>query len=183
MSWSRRTGRPGGAGILCRCTLTVALCVALAGCGTNGLRPMYGATQSGERLTMRLAQVDFSKVPGRVGQRLRNELVFQSTGGGGQIDPRYRLQVAIRESVRTSLVERQGDSRSQTYNLDVSFKLIRLNDKSIALEGRSYGRASFQRFDSIFSNVRAKRDAENRAADTVAREINTRLAAYLATQT
>ena len=48
------------------------------------------------------------------------------------------------------------------------------------LTGRSFGRASFERVQSIFANVRAKEDAENRAAKTVGEELKSRLSIYLA---
>ena len=50
----------------------------------------------------------------------------------------------------------------------------------MVLEGRSYGRAGFERVTSVFANVRAREDAENRAAKTVGEELRTRLLAYLA---
>ena len=49
----------------------------------------------------------------------------------------------------------------------------------MVLTGKSYGRAAFQRFTSIFANVRARQDAEDRAAKTVGDELKARLAAYL----
>ena len=39
--------------------------------------------------------------------------------------------------------------------------------------------AAFERFQSIYSNVRARDDAENRAARTVADDLKTRVAIYL----
>ncbi|MBS0269732.1 MAG: hypothetical protein JSS54_12220, partial [Proteobacteria bacterium] len=48
-------------------------------------------------------------------------------------------------------------------------------------QGTSYGRASFDRVSSIFANVSARQDAENRAAETVGQEIQTRLLAVLST--
>jgi LPS-assembly lipoprotein len=48
------------------------------------------------------------------------------------------------------------------------------------MEGRSYGRAGFERVNSVFANVRAREDAENRAAKTVGDELRTRVLAYLA---
>lgn len=152
----------------------------VAACGSGGFRPLYGsASLGGGGAEEKLAQVDVAPVPGRVGQRLRNELIFQSTGGGQPLPPAFRLEIAIRESVTSTLVEIDGEALGNTYNLDASFRLIRVSDKAVVLEGASYGRAAYERFDSIFSNVRARQDAENRAADTVAVEMKTRLAAYL----
>ena len=47
------------------------------------------------------------------------------------------------------------------------------------LEGKATSRAAYERFQTIFSNVRARQDAENRAARTVAESIKVRIAAYL----
>ena len=126
-----------------------------------------------------LMRFSFGTIPGRVGQKIRNELIFQSTGGGDALPPEYHLDVAIREQVISTLVRKDGDSQSQVYNLEAKFQLIRVADNAVLLEGTSYGRASFERFDSIYSNVKAREDAENRAARAVAQDIKTRLAAFL----
>lgn len=154
----------------------------LSACSDGGFRPLYGSVGIGANVDEKLAQVQITQIPGRVGQRIRNELIFQSTGGGTAPPPVYRLEVAIRESVTSTLVQTDGDALGQIYTLDASFQLIRLSDNSVALKGISYGRAGFERFDSIFSNVRAREDAENRAARTVGEELKTRLTAYLASQ-
>jgi LPS-assembly lipoprotein len=143
---------------------------------------MYADLDGTGGLSEKLAQVEIAPIPGRVGQRLRNELIFEARGGGAPLPPEYRLEVAIRENIVSTLTERTGDSRGQVYNLDASFRLISLADKAVVLSGTSYGRAGFERYDSIFSNVRARRDAENRAADTVGSDLKARLSAFLATK-
>jgi LPS-assembly lipoprotein len=154
----------------------------LGGCGDAGFRPMYGATGiGGAAASEKLAQVDISTIPGRVGQQLRNEFIYQSTGGGARPEPVYRLEVAVRESVTSTLIEKTGDARGQVYNLDAAFKLIRIADKQVVMEGKSYSRAAFDRFSSIYSNVRAREEAESRAAKTIAEELRTRISAYVAT--
>lgn len=151
--------------------------LALAGCG---IRPLYGTSASGAKVPALLASIDVNKVPGRVGQRLRNELNFQKTGGGGDYASKaYRLDIAIREQITDQLVRVTGDVTGQVYQLNANFKLVRLADSKVVLEGNSVGRAPFDRVESIYANVRARLDAENRAADTVAEGIKTRLAAFL----
>lgn len=168
-----------------RLPLVLLLAVALAGslvagCG-GGFRPLYADSGSGGGgADEKLAKLDVAPIPGRVGQRIRNELIFQSTGGSLPLPPAYRLEVAIRESITSTLVRLDGDALGNTYNLDANFRLVRIADSAVVLEGVSHGRAAFERFDSTFSNVRAKQDAENRAARTVAVEMKTRLAAFLA---
>ncbi len=158
--------------------LALSVATMLGGCG-GGFQPLYGAAGIGAGADQRLAQVVTSTIPGRVGQRIRNEMIFQTTGGGEPVKPLYVLDIAIRESVTSTLVRIDGDARSQIYNLDASFRLIRISDKAVVLTGTSYGRAGFERNSSIFSNVRARDDAENRAASTVGQDLKSRLAAFL----
>ncbi len=159
--------------------LVMLLAPALAACeGASGFRPMYGAGPTGSTAA-RMAEVEFSTIPGRVGQRIRNELIFQSTGGGDPLPRQYRFDVTIREQLISTLVDKTGQAQSQVYNLEARFQLVRIADKKAVLQGISYGRASFERYTSIFSNVQAKEDAENRAAKSIATDLKSRLAAYL----
>jgi LPS-assembly lipoprotein len=160
----------------------LGLAALLGGCADGtGFQPLYGtAALGGANVSEKLAAVDVAPVPGRVGQRLRNEFIYQSTGGGEPLPPKYRLEIAVRESVSSTLVRIDGDARGQIYNLDANFKLIRMTDQAVVMEGRSYGRAGFERVNSVFANVRAREDAENRAAKTVGDELRTRVLAYLA---
>jgi LPS-assembly lipoprotein len=153
----------------------------LAACGNSGFKPLYGAAGIGAQADDRLAQVSVTTIPGRVGQVIRNELIFHATGGGGEVvNAAYRLDVAIRQSVTSTLVRVDGDSSSQIFNIEAKFQLIRVSDKAVVLSGMSYGRASFERNKSIFSNVRAREDAENRAAKSVGEDLKSRLSAHLA---
>jgi LPS-assembly lipoprotein len=153
----------------------------VAGCGDSGFRPMYAssAITGGADVNQKLAELEIAPIPGRVGQRLRNEIIYQSTGGGLAAQPVYRLEIIMRESITPTLVQIDGNSSGSVYNLNTSFRLVRLADKSVALTGESSSRAAFQRFDSVFANVRARQDAEDRAAKTIGEELKGRLAAYL----
>ena len=170
-------------------TLRAALVAALwlsatlvLGCseGNGGFRPLYGSSAiGGAAASEKLAAVDIAPIPGRVGQRIRNELIYEATGGGAPLPPEYRLEIAIRESVTATLVAIDGNASGQVYTLDAAYKLIKLSDKSVVAQGKSYGRAAFERVTSIFANVRAREDAENRAAKTIGEELRTRLMAQL----
>ena len=104
-----RFGRRGMSGLAAaRCLLLTSALFAvspLGGCGDSGFHPLYGsALINGAAVNERLAAVDIAPIPGRVGQRIRNELIFQATGGGAAKTPQYRLDIAIRESVTSMLV-------------------------------------------------------------------------------
>jgi LPS-assembly lipoprotein len=163
--------------ILC----AVLLAPALAACGSQaGFRPLYGPTASGVGVQERMAQIKVAPIPSRVGQRIRNELIFQNTGGGRAPEPVYTLEIAIKESVTSALVQTTGESLSQVYAITASFRLIKNSDKQVVMRGESTARAGFERFQSIYSNVRAREDAENRVANTIAEEMKGRIAAFLA---
>ena len=162
--------------------LLLAMTPVLAACSNGGFQPLYGTTPSGAGLQERLAQLDIATIPGRVGQRIRNEVIFQSSGGGELLPPTHRLEVSITELVLSTLVRPDGDALGQTYQLQANFKLIDIRSKQVVLTGTSSGRAGFERFQSVYSNVRAREDAENRAARTVADDLKTRVAIYLSGQ-
>lgn len=160
-------------------SLLLAAAPALSAC-SDGFKPLYGVSSSGAGAQRRMARVDFAPIPGRVGQRIRNELVFQATGGGGGGEaPNQRLEVALKESLTSTLVRVDGEAAGSIYAIEASFRLIDVNNKQVIFQGTSVARASFERFSSVYSNVRAREDAENRAATTVAEDIKTRLATYL----
>jgi LPS-assembly lipoprotein len=152
---------------------------ALSACGPGGLQPLYGPSVSGVGVQQKLAQVEFAPIPGRVGQRIRNELLFQRDAVENGPPATHRLEVVIRESLISTLVDPTGLAGGQIYSVEASFRLTNVKDKKIVLQGTSNARAGFERFSSIYSNVRAREDAENRVARTLADDIKTRLATYL----
>jgi LPS-assembly lipoprotein len=152
----------------------------LAGCG---FQPLYGSnstTASGARLSEAMKSVDITPIPGRVGQKLRNELIFANTGGGYATEPKYKLNIAIRERVINQLVQLSGDARGQVYQLEATYKLINTANGQVLYEGSAVSRAPYSRYQEIFANVRARYDAENRAARTMSENIKTQVAAFLA---
>jgi len=160
--------------VMCFLLLTSTL---TTGCA---FKPLYGPTASNQELTTVLAGIEIPEVPGRVGQRIRNELIYQFTGGGHAAAPQYKLVLAVRQSVTSQLVKRDGDSRGQIFKLTTTFNLYAITDnKTPLLKGKSNARATFIDDESIYANVRSRRDAEDRTAKTTADDIQGRIAAYL----
>lgn len=172
--------RPNRRSLLLGLCGVIAATPLITACGGNGFRPLYGSLGSSSQVDRKLASVEITTIPGRTGQLIRNELLFQTTGGGQPLPPAYRLEITIRESTTTALVAADGNSASQIYQVDANFRLIDLASKASLVQGTSYGRASFDRVTAIFANVRASQDARNRAAKTIATDIKSRLAAFLA---
>lgn len=185
-----KTKPRAGCGRTRRQTALVLIAIAsftplLAACGGGGFKPLYGSSAvGGTEVDEQLKSVDIAPIPGRVGQRIRNELIFKTTGGSGseRAQSKYRLEIAIRERLSSSLVRRDGDSRGRIYKIDASYQLIRLSDKQVVAKGKSFAQANFERFKSIFANERAVLDAQNRTARTISEDVKVRLSAYLASQ-
>lgn len=204
MSWSKpgrsATGWLGRAHGVARfsCMLVGATLLPglLVGCGGSPLQPLYGKTASGQQMTEALANLDVALIPGRVGQRVRNELLFYKTGHGdasGSLGAEYRLDIALREYNQAVLVTTTGLAGGQVFSLDATFKIVRVKDAKVMFTANAYARAPFETNKvtdplseqgassgrSVFANVRAAHDAQNRAANSLASDIRTRVAAYL----
>jgi len=156
--------------------------LSVSGCG---IHPLYGPTSSGENLSEVMKSVDVATIASRPGLRLRNELIFGTTGGGAAAAPVYRLDVALRESTRNTLVTQQGLATGQVVELDAEYRLVRLKDNEVVFKAWSNSQASYNLVGSTglagstYGDTRAAIDAENRAARTLADTIKTRLAAFL----
>ncbi len=156
------------------------------GMGGCGFHPMY-ATEAygGVDLTEAMKRVQVATIPSRTGQRLRNELVFGTTGGGEPASPAYRLDIALRESIRNTLVTQAGSPTGKILQLDAEFRLVRLADNETVFKGASSSEAAFELagetgiVGSTYGDTRAAIDAQNRAARSLADTLKTRVAAYL----
>lgn len=156
--------------------LAMGAVLGLAGCG---FQPLYGTTASGSRLSEVMASVDITPIPGRLGQRIRNELIFENRGGGYAAPTKYTLDITVKESVIDQLVRTTGEATGQVYQVQATFSLKKVGNNEVVLQGRAISRAAYDRFQQTFANVRARYDAQDRVARTIAETIMVRLAAYL----
>lgn len=108
-----------------RIAMACALAVPLAACGTaSSFQPLHGPTASGQNLSAELATIDIAPIPGRVGQRIRNELIFQRDRGGESIaNSGRRLDIVLKTVIQT-MIDRTGNSGSQIYQLEATYRLV-----------------------------------------------------------
>ena len=160
-----------------------ALALLTAAC----FQPMYAQRSTAPGVTndarAMLSRVDIATIDGRVGQVIRNNLVFGITGGGMESPNKdYQLVVALRESAESAVVDPFTDRPEvETLALDAGFSLIRSSTGEKVFTGNAFGRASYNRTRQRYATVRAQRDAEDRAAKVLADQILVRLAAHFAT--
>lgn len=178
MWWGEaRRGRPPG--LLHLAVLAIAL--AAAGCR---FEPLYGARTDASGavrpgVSTELAAIAIDPPENRVQQVLRNELVFLFTGGGEPAAERYRLRILTDQDQEALAVEQEGDTPANVVvTLRATFILSEIDGDRTLLSGTAFQTASYAFSTQRFANIRALRDAEDRAARGLARNISTRIAAY-----
>lgn len=165
-----------------RVALAVLAGLALAGCT---IQPLYAPKpQAGAIRTQSLAAIYIQPVNSRVGQELRNHLIFLLNNGSGQpANPAYDLALGVQSVSRNAAVVQvstsDGEPTARTITVTASYKLTRNDDETVVSERRATASASFDVSLQEFANVRAARDAENRAAREAAEQLHALIAADL----
>jgi LPS-assembly lipoprotein len=142
-----------------------------------------GGAVSGSTVASELAAIEVVPVSTRVSQQVRNEVIFQFTGGGEPVRPaRYRLAITVSESVPATVVDPlTAEIQIETVALDATYSVTPVGPQPVAaFTGTSMGRATLSRTLQRFANIRARRDAEDRAARVVAEQIYTQVASHFA---
>lgn len=162
--------------------------LVLAGTLGGCFQPMYGQSTlfgAGAKLRDELRQVEILEIQGRLGQEIRNDLIFELTGGqGNPVGAPYRLSMTITSGSQTPLVDiTSGRATSETVVLDVTYRLLDVSNDRVVLSEKAIARVSLDRSQQRYAALRAVRDAQNRAAKFVAEQIRSRLASYFLTRT
>lgn len=114
---------------------------------------------------------------------LYNELTFGFERGGYAPAKKYRLRMVMNIGVSEVGVERLADVPSAySTTMNVSFVLSDAADNRTLMTGKSFATASYDFSSQRFANLRARRDAEERAAKVVAQDVQARIAGYFATR-
>ncbi len=154
---------------------TMGVLGGLAGCQ---VRPLYSEAKQTRHL---LASIAFSDAGDRVGQVVRNRLIFLAAGGQGEpAHPDYIVNLTVSSSVAEVLPTQSSSS------LDAGRVVVR-GDYILkkAKEGTVLRIAHRQAVALVdfpgqeFAKLRAIRDAENRAANELAELIAADLSAVL----
>lgn len=158
--------------------IAALLTPALSGCG---FQPLYG-NFGNSQVAQQMAAVEVTRIPGRVGLKVRNEVIFGLYGGDYPNSPNYRLDVVLRESQSAVLRQITGEATQTIYHLEAEYKLVDLANENVLFKATTQSQAAYDRVDTGFANVRAKIDAENRTATVIAQNIRTRIAAFLSSR-
>lgn len=165
-----------------RALLAAGLGAALLVAGCQ-VRPLYGSgAGSNGGAVAALSQIAVQTQRERLDQVLMNELIFALRGGSPLTDPRYTLRL-ITTSSTSELAIRANDEvpAANLIALTVTYTLTENVTGRVVTNGTVHRTASYDFSSQRFANLRAFRDAEDRAARAVAEDIRLRLATVLAT--
>ena len=171
--------RSGGGRKAGRLILFAALAaVALSACT---VQPLYAPTAAGTSVASWLGSISIDPVNDRVGQEVRNDLIFQLNGGKGQpASPAYHMRLIVSSSEIALGVNPISTAPAYSVVVAATYEVRSVADDKIVLRSTSRQSASYDIGNQAFANERAKRDAEDRASVLVADDIRIRLAAAAA---
>jgi LPS-assembly lipoprotein len=117
----------------------------------------------------------------RVGVEIRNALAFKLYGNATGMPPTHRLVLKFTTTKSSLMVSAStGLPTSENYGIDAQYTLIEIATNKSVLNGSTFARVSYDMPGSYqrFARSRAFRDAEDRAAQEIAENIQTRLASF-----
>ncbi len=156
--------------------------LALAGLSACTFQPLYtpSADYSVSGQSSELSQVSVREVDTRVGQQVRNHLLFLIHGGNENPGLRYEARLQISAFTRNTAVQASlRDTTAGYVTVRTSYSLIDTTTNKRVAGGTRQAVASFDRTSQVFANQRAVRDAENRAGKAVAEQIRLAIASDL----
>ena len=171
--------------IAARLLAVVALAALTAGC----FQPMYAEHADGtpglreKLLGVELPPIDKPNASqeARMGVEIRNALAFKLYGDATGMPPTHRLVIKFSTSRSSLLVSTTtGLPTSENVGVDAQYNLIDVATNKSVMTGTTFSRVSYDIPGSYqrFARERAFRDAEDRAADQIAENIQTRLASF-----
>ena len=163
---------------------------ALAGLTAGCFQPMYAERSDGTpALREKLMGVELPPVEkpnasreARIGVEIRNALAFKLYGQATGLPPTHKLVLRFTTGRSSLIVDpNTGLPSSENLGIDAQYNLIDLATNKSVMTGSTFSRVSYDTFSGQmqrFARSRAFRDAEDRAAQEIAENIQTRLASY-----
>ena len=176
--------------IAARLLAVAALAALTSGC----FQPMYAEHADGTpALREKLMGVELPPVDkpnssrdARIGVEIRNALAFKLYGSATGLPPTHRLVLRFNSGRSSLLVDPNTQlPTSENYGIDAQFNLVEIATNKSVMTGTTFARVSYDLPGSYqrYSRTRALRDAEDRAAQEIAENIQTRLASFFSTGT
>ena len=171
--------------IAVRLLAVAALAALTAGC----FQPMYAEhTDGSPGLREKLMGVELPPIDkpnasrdARLGVEIRNALAFKLYGDATGMPPTHKLVIRFTSSRSSLMIDPlTALPSSENYGIDAQYNLIELATNKSVMTGTTFSRVTYDIPGSLqrFARTRAYRDAEDRAAQEIADNIQTRLASF-----
>jgi LPS-assembly lipoprotein len=171
--------------IVARLLAVAALGALTAGC----FQPMYAAHTDGTpALREKLMGVDLPPVDkpngardARLGVEIRNALAFKLYGGATGMPPTHKLVIRFTTNRSSLILDPTTALPSiENYGIDAQYNLVEIVSNKSVMTGSTFSRVSYDIPGQLqrFARQRAFRDAEDRACQEIAENIQTRLASF-----
>jgi len=172
-----------------RIALRLAAVVVMAATTAGCFQPMYAEHTDGTPdLREKLLGVEVPPVDkpngsreARIGVEIRNALAFKLYGNATGMPPTHRLVLRFSTSKYSLMVDpTTGLPNGENYGIDAQYNLVEIATNKSVMTGTTFARVSYDMPGSYqrFARTRAFRDAEDRAAQEIADNIQTRLASF-----
>jgi LPS-assembly lipoprotein len=170
------------------CRLAGVAC--LGGLAAGCFQPLYGehSLTNAPAIGPALAGVDVSQIAApsgsseaRVAVEVRNQLLFDLTGGAAPPAPTHRLAIKMSSNRLSVIVDiTSGRPDVEDYGLNVNYTLTEIKTGKPVITGNTFARVSYDIPGQAqrFARARGLRDAENRAAKLIADNVKARLASF-----
>ena len=159
--------------------LAAAAALALGACS---VQPLYGPSNFVDAgpVQSNLTRISVAPVNDRVGQQVRNRIIFQMTGGKAISDPLYNMTLTVTSRETGLGITAIEASPIYSVLVQTTFRVVKVGTDEVLVAGTSRANATYNFVNQVYANSRAKIDAENRAAEQVGNEIAVRVAAAVA---
>src|SRR4026209_2951808 len=174
----------------------IFVALAFAGLTAGCFQPLYaerptaaGHTGVADRLSsVEVASIDppTGSRPARVSAGVRNELLYDLTGGAGGASPLYRLNVRLAATQLQVIVDiNTARTDIKNYGIGANYTLPEIATGNPVVRGNTFARVSYNipGQQQRFAGERGLRDAEDRAAKEISENIRNRLASHFAAGT
>jgi LPS-assembly lipoprotein len=173
-----------------RIVVTLAGVACLGGLTAGCFQPLYAehSLTGAPAIGTALAGVDVAQIPApsgtseaRVAVEVRNQLLFDTTGGATPPPPTHRLAIRMTSNRLSVIVDiTSGRPDVENYGLNVFYTLTDIKTGKPVMTGTTFARVSYDipGLAQRFARTRALRDAENRASKVIADNVRARLASY-----
>ena len=181
----RRRENLASCGRFARLALVLATTVLVAGC----FQPLYGERSASGAPALREA---FSAIEvldvaapansseARLAVQLKNELLFNFTGGGSPYPPTHRLKIQLAGGRGIVSIDRGSALPNvENYSLTATYSLIEIATGKGVVGGTATTSVSYDTLgQQRFARISGMHDAERRAAKVISENITARLASY-----